>query len=217
MVARDTSLAAATGGRIHIMHVSSAGSVELIRRAKSRGVRITTEVCPHHFALTDESLRSFDSNYKMSPPLRDAHDVETCIAGLMDGTIDCIVTDHAPHAREKKMRELDQAPFGIVGLETCLGLVATRLIEPGHLDWPAAIAKMTINPARILGIEKGTLAIGADADVTIIDPDVRWRVDPEEFRSKSANTPFAGWQLRGRAETVIVGGRVRYELNNGSH
>jgi dihydroorotase len=213
MVGRDISLSAATGGRIHVMHISSGGSVELVRRAKARGVRVTTEICPHHFVLTDESLRSFDSNFKMSPPLRSRKDVETCIAGLADGTIDVICTDHAPHAREKKMRELDQAPFGIVGLETCLGLVVTKLIEPGILDWPTAIAKMTINPARILGIPKGTLAIGADADVTIIDPDARWTVDPAKFRSKSTNSPFAGWQLRGRAETVIVGGRVKYEAN----
>jgi dihydroorotase len=213
MVGRDISLSAATGGRIHVMHISSGGSVELVRRAKARGVRVTTEICPHHFVLTDECLRSFDSNFKMSPPLRSRKDVETCIAGLADGTIDVICTDHAPHAREKKMRELDQAPFGIVGLETCLGLVVTKLIEPGILDWPTAIAKMTINPARILGIPKGTLAVGADADVTIIDPDARWTVDPAKFRSKSTNSPFAGWQLRGRAETVIVSGRVKFEAN----
>jgi dihydroorotase len=210
MVSRDILLAEATGGRIHVMHVSSGGSVEIIRRAKSRDVRVTTEICPHHFTLTDECLRSFDSNFKMSPPLRSRRDVETCLAGLVDGTIDVICTDHAPHAPEKKMRELDQAPFGIVGLETCLGLVVTKLIEPGILDWPTAIAKMTINPAEILGIPKGTLAVGADADVTIIDPDVHWTVDPHRFHSKSVNTPFTGWQLRGRAETVIVGGRVKY-------
>ena len=173
-------------------------------------MRVTTEVCPHHFTLTDECLRSFDSNFKMSPPLRGQKHVDACIAGLVDGTIDVICTDHAPHALEKKMRELDQAPFGIVGLETALGLVVTRLIEPGHLDWPTALAKMTINPARILGIDKGTLAIGADADVTVIDPDARWTVDPAKFRSKSTNTPFAGWKLHGRADTVIVGGRVKY-------
>ncbi len=215
MVSRDISLANATGGRIHEMHVSSAGSVDIIRRAKSRGIRVTTEVCPHHFTLTDESLRSFDSNFKMSPPLRSQQDVDTCIAGLVDGTIDCIVTDHAPHAPEKKMRELDQAPFGIVGLETALGLVVTKLIEPGYLDWPTALAKMTINPARILGIDKGTLAVGADADVTIIDPDVRWTVRPEKFHSKSHNTPFGGWHLRGRADTVIVGGRIKYTAQGG--
>jgi dihydroorotase len=209
MTARDIALADATGGRVHMMHVSTSGSIDLIRRAKSRGVRVTTEVCPHHFTLSDECLRSFDSNFKMSPPLRGQSHVDACIAGLVDGTIDVICTDHAPHAREKKMRELDQAPFGIVGLETALGLVVSRLIEPGKLEWSQAIEKMTINPARILGIPKGTLAIGADADVTVIDPDVEWTVDPAKFKSKSTNTPFAGWKLRGRADTVIVGGRVK--------
>jgi dihydroorotase len=175
-------------------------------------VRVTTEVCPHHFTLTDESLRSFDSNFKMSPPLRGQEHVNACIAGLRDGTIDVICTDHEPHALEKKMRELDQAPFGIVGLETALGLVVTRLIEPGHLDWPTALAKMTINPARILGINKGTLKIGADADITVIDPEARWTVNPARFRSKSTNTPFAGWNLQGRADTVIVGGRIKFQV-----
>ena len=213
MTARDIALAEATGGRIHIMHVSSGGSIELIRRAKGRGVRVTTEVCPHHFTLTDENLRSFDSNFKMSPPLRGQEHVDACLAALADGTIDVICTDHAPHAREKKMRELDQAPFGIVGLETSLGLVITRLITPGYLDWPAALEKMTINPARILGIDKGTLAVGADADVTVIDPDVRWTVDPAKFHSKSTNMPFTGWKLQGRADTVIVSGRVKYRVS----
>jgi dihydroorotase len=210
MVSRDIALAEATGGRLHIMHVSTAGSVEVLRRAKKRNVRVTAEVTPHHFTLTDECLRSFDSNYKMNPPLRSRDHVEACIAGLADGTLDVIATDHAPHAKEKKMQELDLAPFGIVGLETCLGLVVTKLIQPGHLDWPSALAKLTINPAKILGIPKGTLAVGADADVTIIDPAVRWKVDPNEFRSKSNNTPYAGWELQGRASTVIVGGRVKF-------
>ncbi len=146
----------------------------------------------------------------MNPPLRGREHVEAIIAGLADGTIDAIACDHAPHAREKKMQELDQAPFGVVGLETSLGLVVTKLIEPGHLDWPTAIRKMSLNPARILGINKGTLQIGADADVTIIDPKARWAVDPAKFRSKSTNTPFAGWELTGRAEVVIVGGRVKF-------
>jgi len=210
MTGRDISLAEATLGRLHVMHISTAGSVEIVRRAKRRGIRVTTEVCPHHFTLTDECLRSFDANFKMSPPLRSAQDVEACIAGLVDGTIDVICTDHAPHALEKKMQELDRAPFGVIGLETALGLVITKLIEPGHLDWPTAIEKLTVNPARVLGLNKGTLRVGADADVTVIDPDVRWTVNPAEFRSKSANSPFIGWNLRGRAETVIVGGRVRF-------
>jgi dihydroorotase len=210
MVARDIALAATTGGRVHIMHVSSAASIELIRRAKGRGVRVTTEVCPHHFTLTDECLRKFDSNYKMSPPLRSPRHVDMCLQGLVDGTIDAICTDHAPHALEKKIRELDQAPFGIIGLETCLPLVIQRLIEPGLLSWSAALEKMTINPARILGIKKGSLMIGADADITIIDPNIRWKLDPEKLHSRSKNTPFGGWEFRGRADTVIVGGQVKF-------
>jgi dihydroorotase len=213
MTGRDIALAEATGGRVHMMHVSTAGSVEMIRRAKARDVRVTGEVCTHHVALTDECLRSFDTRFKMKPPLREANHVAACIAGLADGTIDVIVTDHAPHSTEKKMRELDQAPFGVVGLETAVGVVVTNLILPGHLDWPTALAKMTINPARILGIDKGTLALGADADVTLIDPELRWTVDPAEFRSKSTNSAFIGQTLHGRATCVIVGGRVKMQLS----
>ena len=157
MTSRDIALAEATGGRLHIMHVSTSNSIDALRRAKSRGVRVTAEATPHHFTLTDECLRTFDANFKMNPPLRGREHVEAVIAGLIDGTIDAIASDHAPHAKEKKMQELDQAPFGIVGLETSLGLVITKLIEPGHLDWPTAIRKMSLNPARILGIDKGTL------------------------------------------------------------
>lgn len=210
MTSRDIALAEATGGRLHIMHVSTVNSIDALRRAKSRNVRVTAEATPHHFTLTDECLRTFDSNYKMNPPLRGREHVEAVIAGLADGTIDVIASDHAPHAKEKKMQELDQAPFGIVGLETSLGLVITKLIEPGHLDWSSAIRKMSLNPARILGIDKGTLQIGADADITIIDPEARWTVDPSKFRSKSANTPFGGMELIGRADVVIVGGRVKF-------
>ena len=209
MTGRDIALAEVTRGRAHMMHVSTAGSVELVRRAKSRGVPVTAEVCTHHFTLTDECLRTFDSRYKMKPPLRGPHHVQACIEGLKDGTIDAIVTDHAPHAAEKKMRELDQAPFGIVGLETALGLVVTKLIQPGHLDWPTALAKMTIQPAQILGLNKGTLAIGADADVTLIDPEWRWTVDASHFESKSDNSPFDGEELVGRAVGVIVGGEIK--------
>ena len=155
MISRDVALAEATGGRLHVMHVSTANGIDVLRRAKSRGVRVTAEATPHHFTLTDECLRSFDANFKMNPPLRGREHVEAVIAGLADGTIDAVASDHAPHAREKKMQELDQAPFGVVGLETSLGLVITKLIEPGHLDWPAAIRKMSLNPARILGIIEG--------------------------------------------------------------
>jgi len=212
MVARDIALAEATGGRLHVMHVSTLDSVEAIRRAKNRGVRVTAEVTPHHFTLTDECLRTFDANFKMNPPLRSRDHLEACINGLRDGTIDVIASDHAPHAKEKKMQELDRAPFGIIGLETTLSLVITKLIKPGILTWSEAVAKMTVNPAKILGLNKGTLAIGADADVTIIDPNWEWVVDPSRFLSKARNTPFAGWKLEGRATEVIVSGTIKYRI-----
>ena len=184
----------------------------LIRAAKARGARVTAEACPHHFTLTDESLRGFDSNFKMSPPLRTAADVEAIIEGLVDGTIDCIATDHAPHALEKKMLELDRAPFGILGLETAVGLTVTRLVVPGRMDWPRVVEAMSTLPARILGINRGTLRPGAVADITLIDPAVSWRVDATTFASKSANSPFHGWTLQGRAVATIVAGRVKYRL-----
>ena len=212
MVARDIRLAEITRGRLHIQHISTARSVELVREGKRRGVKVTAEACPHHFTLTDERLRTFDSNYKMNPPLRTWSDVEAVVGGLKDGTIEILATDHAPHAPEKKMRELDLAPFGVIGLETLVPIVATHLVDPGHLSWPEAIRKLTINPAQLLGIPKGTLKPGADADVTLIDPTARWTIDPSQFRSRSRNCPFAGWEVRGRAHTVIVCGEVRYTL-----
>jgi len=212
MIGRDIALAEVTGGRLHVMHLSTAGGVELVRAAKARGIRVTAEACPHHFTLTDECLRSFNSNFKMSPPLRTAADVEAILGGIVDGTIDCIATDHAPHALEKKMLELDRAPFGIVGLETALGVSASRLVTTGRIGWPRLIEAMSTLPARILGIERGTLAPGAVADVTLIDPALEWQVDAASFRSKSANTPFDRWTLRGRAVATIVGGRVKFRL-----
>jgi dihydroorotase len=212
MIGRDIALSEVTGGRLHVMHVTTAGGVAMIREAKRRGIRVTAEACPHHFTLTDENLRGFDANFKMSPPLRTAADVEAIIAGLVDGTIDCIATDHAPHAREKKMLELDRAPFGILGLETAIGLAVTRLIVPGRIGWPRLIEAMSTLPARILGLSRGTLRPGAAADITIIDPDLSWRVDVRQFRSKSVNSPFDGWTLQGRAVTTIVGGRIKHRL-----
>jgi dihydroorotase len=212
MIGRDIALSEVTGGRLHVMHVSTAGGVAMIREAKRRGARVTAEACPHHFTLTDENLRGFDANFKMSPPLRTAADVEAIIAGLVDGTIDCIATDHAPHAREKKMLELDRAPFGILGLETAIGLAVTRLIVPGRIGWPRLIEAMSTLPARILGLSRGTLRPGAAADITLIDPDLSWRVDVKQFRSKSVNSPFNGWTLQGRAVATIVGGRVKHRL-----
>jgi dihydroorotase len=211
MVHRDIALAELTGGRLHILHVSTAGSVDLIRRARQRGLRVSGEACPHHLTLTDKCLRTFDSNYKMAPPLRTDVDVQALIAGLKDGTLEVIATDHAPHAPEKKMRELNGAPNGIIGLETLVPICVMSLIEPGHLTWPQLIEKQTVNPARVLGIERGTLRTGAIADVTIIDPSTEWMIDPNQFRSKSRNCPFAGWKVRGRAHATIVGGVVRYQ------
>jgi dihydroorotase len=208
-VFRDIELARLTGGRVHILHVSTAGSVNLIRRAKHDGVRVTGEACPHHFLLTDESLRTFDSNFKMSPPLRTETDTEAILAGLIDGTLDVIATDHAPHAPEKKACEFDQCPNGILGVETLLPLCVTHLIEPGHLTWPQLIEKVTLNPAKVLSIDRGTLKPGAIADVTIISPKAEWKIDVKQFQSKSRNCPFEGWKVKGRAETVIVGGEVK--------
>jgi dihydroorotase len=213
MIGRDIALAEVTGGRLHVMHLSTAGGVELVRRAKARGIAVTAEASPHHFTLTDECLRHFDSNYKMSPPLRTAADVEAILEGLADGTIDCIATDHAPHAVEKKMLELDRAPFGILGLETAVGLSITRLIVPGRIDWSRLVAAMSTLPAKILGIDRGTLCVGAIGDVTVIDPNMPWEVDASTFRSKSVNTPFHGWQLTGRAVATIVGGRIKFRLS----
>ncbi len=212
MVARDIRLAEITGGRLHIQHISTARSVELVREGQRRGVRVTAEACPHHFTLTDEELNVFDSNFKMNPPLRTWSDVEAVIEGLKDNTISIIATDHAPHSVEKKMREIDQAPFGIVGLETLIPITVKSLIEPGYLSWPDVVRKLTCNPAALLGIPKGTLRAGSDADVTIIDPELEWTIDPDQFRSKSRNTPFGGWKVRGRAHTVIVAGEVRFSL-----
>jgi dihydroorotase len=206
---REIALAGLTGCRLHILHVSTAEGVDLIRRAKRQGVRVTGEACPHHFLLTDESLRGRDPNFKMSPPLRTRADVEAILEGLRDGTLDVLSTDHAPHAPFKKGRGLEQAPNGILGLETFLPLCIKAFIEPGLLTWPEMIAKMTINPARVLKTDRGTLKPGAVADVTIFDPTAEWTIDPEQSRSKSRNTPFGGWKVRGRAVVVLVGGRVK--------
>ncbi|MFM7590340.1 MAG: dihydroorotase [Isosphaeraceae bacterium] len=216
MVARDIMLAELTGGHVHIQHLSTARSVELVREGKNRGIRVTAEACPHHISLTDENLATFDSNFKMNPPLRTARDVEAVIQGLIDGTIDLISTDHAPHSPEKKNRELDQAPFGILGLETMLPIVKATLIDSNLMTWPEVIAKLTIEPAKLIRKEqyKGHLKPGADADVTLIDPNRTWVVDALQMRSKSINTPYQGWQVNGRAVATIVSGEVRYLLDS---
>ncbi len=208
-IGRDLRLAESTGGRIHLLDISSAGSVELIRRAKARGLQVTASICIPNVVFTDERLRTFDANYKVNPPLRSQEHLDACIAGLADDTIDVIASGHAPRASEKKMRELDQAPFGMINLETTLALVIMKLIEPGHISWPQAIAKLSTNPAKVLGLSKGTLRIGADADVVVIDPQSNWIVDPQRLRSRSSNSPLLGSQLRGRAQHVIVGGEIK--------
>jgi dihydroorotase len=209
MTSRDIRLAESTGGRLHLANISTTGSVDILRRVRQRGVNLTCSIAAANFALLDESLREFDANYKLSPPLRSRGHLESCLAGLKDGTIDVIASGHTPRASEKKMLDIDLAPFGMVSLETTLSLVITHLIRPGHLDWPTALAKLTTNPARTLSLPKGTLAIGSDADAIIIDPAAKWTVDPKQFKSKSTNTPLVGKELYGRVERVIVGGEVR--------
>jgi dihydroorotase len=210
MVARNLSLAELTGAHVHLAHLSTAGSVRLTREAKDRGISVTAEVCPHHFSLTEEAARTFDSNAKMNPPLRTMEDIEALKQGLADGTIDAIATDHAPHAVQEKQLEFDAAPFGIIGFETALPLTLV-LVQEGVLTLETAISKLTVEPARAFGLNKGTLAPGADADVVLINPDSAWVVDPNRFHSKSRNTPFAGWNVRGKVMTTIVGGTVVYE------
>ncbi len=210
IVARDITLAEYLDLPVHIAHLSSAYSIELIREAKRRGVKVTGEAAPHHFTLTDVCCDGYDTNAKMAPPLREDKDVEAIKKGLKDGTIDCIATDHAPHSADEKETEFDQAAFGIVGLETALplslALVDKKVLTPSRL-----IETLTSAPAKILGIERGSLSQGAVADVTIIDPEAEWVIDPSKFRSKGKNTPFGGWKVKGRADVTIVKGRVVHE------
>jgi len=210
MVARDLALAELTGGRLHVAHVSTAGSVALIRAARARGVRVTAEATPHHLFLTDEAVAGYDTNAKMAPPLRPRSDVDALRAAVADGTIEVIATDHAPHHRDEKDVEFEAAANGVIGLETALPL-GLRLVAEGVLDLPTLAARLTVGPARVLGLPGGTLAPGAPGDLTLVDPERRWRVDPRELRSRSRNTPFAGWEMTGRAVVVLVGGRVVHE------
>lgn len=207
-VARNIMLAKLAGCRLHIAHVSTKGSVEIIRRAKESGMALTCETCPQYFTLTEESVKGYDTHAKMNPPLRTAEDVAAIKVGLADGTIDVIATDHAPHAVEEKETEFAVAPNGMVGLETSLGLVMTELVEPGVLTLADAVRKMTVSPARILGLDSGTLAVGRAADITVVDPAEAWTVDTSKFYSKGKNTPLAGRELTARAVMTIVDGRI---------
>lgn len=214
MVARDILLAEMTGGHVHLTHVSTARSVDLVRWAKSRarenGFTVTCDCTPHHLVLTEDAVERYlyDTNTKVNPPLRTAADVDALRRGLADGTIDAIATDHAPHHQDDKDVEYNYAAFGIVGLETAVGLIFTELVAKKVISVAAAVEKLTAGPARVLGLPKGTLQPGADADVTVIDPAAKWTVDPSAFASKARNTPFGGWELTGRAVLTIAGGRV---------
>jgi dihydroorotase len=211
MVARDILLAELTGAHVHIAHLSTAGAVRLVRDAKARGVRVTAEVTPHHLLLTEDAVRTFDANAKMNPPLRSKHDTEVLLEALADGTIDCIATDHAPHAGSEKEGEFDRAAVGIVGLETAVGLMLDRLVRPGLLPLATLISRLSRDPARLLGLPGGHLAPGAPADLTVLDPAAEWTVDPARFQSRSRNTPFGGWSVTGRPWKTIVGGGIVWE------
>jgi len=216
IVARNILLAEETGHPIHCQHISSARSVRLLREARKRGVPITAEACPHHIALTDEGLKTFDSNFKVNPPLRTAADINEIIAGIADGTITILASDHAPHATYEKEVELDRAPFGMLGLDTELALFLEILLHQRKaVTLPRIISMLTENPAKLLGLDRGTLAPGVPADITILDPDHSWTYDRDESPSLSRNTPFHGFQLRGRALKTIVGGKTVWDLENG--
>ena len=211
-VLRDIALARITGARLHFQHITTKRAVDAIRRAKEEGISVTAEATPQHFTLTDDEIgKEFNTNLRVNPPLRTAEDRQAVIEGLIDGTIDCIATDHAPHPVEEKDCEFDQAPAGMIGLETCLGLVKSQLIDKGYLNWADAVRKMTINPARIFKLPGGTLANGSPADITVIDPNKKWKVKAENFKSKSKNSPFIGRMLSGQAAVTILGGRVVYK------
>ena len=210
IVARDALLAELTGGHVHVAHVSAGRSVEIIRRAKARGIRMTAETAPHYLVLTDEAVAGYDTRTKMNPPLRSARDRDALIEGVVDGTLDCLATDHAPHTEIEKDSDFDSAPFGIVGLETALGVYLQALVEPGHLSLPELLLRMTKKPYDVLGRPGGTLAPGADADITVFDPTKRWTVRASEFASKGRSTPFEGRELPGQILLTLTAGRIAY-------
>jgi dihydroorotase len=210
MVERDITLAGLTRARVHIAHLSTRGSLRAVRAGKARGINVTCEVTPHHFVLTDEALAGYDTNVKMNPPLRDVTDRDELIRGIIDGSVDAIATDHAPHHADEKSVEFDQAPFGITGLETCIPLTFDRLVHPGLITLSRAIELLSLNPAKILNVPGGTLSEGQPADVTLLAPELVVTIDPTKSKSKSRNTPFGGWTLRGGVAATIVGGRMVY-------
>jgi dihydroorotase len=203
-----------TGGSLHLMTISTAASVDIVRRARQRGVDVTASVTPHQLVLTDAEMQTFDANCKVDPPLRSREHVEALVEGLVDGTIEVICSDHRPVPAEEKELELDLAPFGIVGLETLLPLCVHALIDSERMDWPQLIALLTTGPAKVLGVDRGTLGAGAIADVIVISPDVEWTIDPAEFRSRCSNSPFGGWQVRGRVEQAFVEGQMVFSVED---
>jgi len=211
MVQRDVLLAQYTGGSVHIAHMSTARSAEIVRRAKREGIKVTCEVTPHHLVLEQSAVAGYDTNAKMNPPLRTEPDRAALVEALADGTVDAIATDHAPHHADEKCVEFSLAPFGVVGLETAVSLALDRLVHEGRLPLTRLVELFTTGPARVLRLDKGTLAVGVDADLTVLDVDREFKVDPEAFRSKSANTPFGGWTLRGGPVMTIVGGRIVHD------
>jgi dihydroorotase len=211
MVARNIVLAEMTGARFHVAHLSTAGSVELVRQAKKKGLKITAETAPHYWALSDKSIKNYNSNFKMNPPLRSDEDVAAIRKGIKEGVIDCIATDHAPHASTEKQCEFDEAAFGIVGLETLFPLTYSHLVEPGIISLSRAIEMLTVAPSKIVGIDKGTLSEGVVADVAIFDIQNEQKVDVSKFKSRGKNSPFNGWNLKGFAATTIVGGEIKYQ------
>lgn len=216
MVIRDILLARRTGGHVHLAHMSTLGSVELIRWGKERGINVTAEVCPHHISLTEERVLGYDTNAKMNPPLRTAKDVEALRDAVKDGTIDMIATDHAPHHYDEKEREFADAPNGIIGLETALAVSVTNLVETGHIDFSTLIDKMSCAPAKIFGLPGGSLAKGSVADITVFDPKMKWEVNSAEFLTKGRNTPYSGMTLTGRAICTLVGGNIVHRLGKQS-
>lgn len=216
MVERDISLAELTGGHIHVAHMSARQSLRAVREGKGRGVHVTCEVAPHHFTLTDDALANpvqYDTNVKMNPPLRETVDRDAMLDGIADGTVDAIATDHAPHHADEKMVEFDHAPFGIVGLETAVPIVFDRLVHTGRISVARMVELLSVNPARILNVPGGTLEEGAPADVTILAPDRTVRIEAAALRSRSKNTPFDGWELRGGVAATIVAGRIVYRAS----
>ena len=211
MVARDILLAAETGARFHVAHLSTARSLEMVRHAKQRGLPVTCEVTPHHFTLMDEDIKDYDTNYKMKPPLRSREDRQAMLQGLADGTVDAIATDHAPHPGSEKMQEFELAPSGIIGFETALGLALDRLVHGGRISLTRLVELFSVNPARVVGLDRGTLKVGAVADITVFDPERRWTYDVNQSYSRSRNTPFHGCALRGGPVATIVAGEIVWQ------